>query len=143
MLAAGHRERGLYSPCSKKHDISLIDEHIPNIAVLAADLNKAVQAGWSRRHDLRYKKVEALLLRWEDDDLGVETELKGLQHVLEDFYHYHVQTYHIPSQKPDKALTRRVLEFLSDDSVDTLYVVYYAGHARTTIPGNKAPTWYA
>jgi hypothetical protein len=84
-----------------------------------------------------------LLLRWADDDLGVEIELKGLQHVLEDLYHYQVQIYEIPSDKPDKALTRRVLDFLDQDSEETLYILYYAGHARTSMLANEAPIWYA
>lgn len=45
----------------KPHDISLVNEHIPNIAHIAADLRTAVQAGWSQRHDTQYSKVHALL----------------------------------------------------------------------------------
>ena len=79
------------------------------------------------------------MLRWADDDLRMEIELKGLQHVLEDLYHYQVQIYEIPSDKPDKALTRWVLDFLGQDSEETLYILYYAGHARTSILANEAP----
>jgi hypothetical protein len=69
---------GFVHLAAQTHDISFIGEHIPNISTLAADLKEAVQAAWPHCHDIRYTKVEALLLRWADDDLGVRTELKGL-----------------------------------------------------------------
>ena len=116
-------------------------EHIPSIAHLAADLASAVNAGWSRRHEARYTRVEVLLLRWEDDDLGVVTELEALRHVFEDLYGYGVQSYEIPGEKPDKALKRRVLDFLDFDEDGTLLVVYYAGHAKSQ--ANEAPFWFA
>ncbi|KAE8448946.1 hypothetical protein EG329_008742 [Mollisiaceae sp. DMI_Dod_QoI] len=127
----------------KTHDISLATQHVPDIAYLASDLEKAVKAGWSRRHEMRYSKVHVLLLRWADDDLGVETELKDLQHVFEDLYHYAVELYDIPSQKPDKALTRRVLDFLDQDGAEALFILYYAGHGRIGVHSNEGPTWFA
>lgn len=102
-----------------------------------------MQAGWPRRHDIRYSKVQVLMLRWEDDDLGVITELNALEHVFVDLYHYAVQTYSIPSEKPDKALKRRVLDFLEDDGPETLLILYYAGHATSSLQTNEAPIWSA
>ena len=84
-----------------------------------------------------------LLLRWEDDDLGVETELNDLHHVFTDLFHYGVVTYEIPSDKPDKALKRRVFDFLEHDGLETLLLLYYAGHARTSTQINEAPVWAA
>jgi hypothetical protein len=102
-----------------------------------------VKAGWSRRHDIRYSKVQVLTLRWEDDDLGVITELKALGHVFADLYHYEVRTYSIPREKPDEALKRRVLDFLEHDGPETLLIVYYAGHAISSLQSNEAPIWSA
>ncbi|PVH71184.1 hypothetical protein DL98DRAFT_660783 [Cadophora sp. DSE1049] len=127
----------------KTHDVSLAGEHIPDIAHLATDLQAAVNAGWSRRHDIRYSKVQVLLLKWEDDDLGVETELKDLGHVFSDLFHYGVDVFDIPSEKPDKALKRRVFDFLENDGEETLLILYYAGHARSSIQANEAPVWIA
>ncbi|KAH7370074.1 hypothetical protein BKA65DRAFT_487637 [Rhexocercosporidium sp. MPI-PUGE-AT-0058] len=127
----------------RTHDISLVGEHIPNIAHLAADLQVAVNAGWSRRHNIRYCKVQVLLLKWQDDDLGVETELKDLGHVFADLFHYGVDVFDIPSEKPDKALKRRVFDFLENDADETLLILYYAGHARSSIQANEAPIWIA
>ncbi|KAL2072072.1 hypothetical protein VTL71DRAFT_11415 [Oculimacula yallundae] len=127
----------------KTHDISLVGEHIPDIAHLAADLQVAVNAGWSRRHDVRYSKVQVLLLKWKDDDLGVETELKDLGQVFGDLFHYGVDMFDIPSEKPDKALKRRVFDFLENDGEDTLLILYYAGHAKLSVQANEAPVWVA
>ena len=147
----------------KTHDISLIGEHIPDIVHLAADLQVAVNAVWSRRHDIRYSKVQVLLLRWEDgsyscnlvlrrsqakfisclDDLGVVSELNDLKHVFTDLFQYGVTIYEIPSEKPDKALKRRIFDFLDHDGAETLLILYYAGHAKTSFQVNEAPVWFA
>ncbi|KAH9213693.1 hypothetical protein DL95DRAFT_524350 [Leptodontidium sp. 2 PMI_412] len=127
----------------KTHDISLVGEHIPDIAHLAADLQVAVNAGWSRRHEIRYSRVQVLLLKWQDDDLGVETELKDLGHVFADLFHFGVDVFDIPSDKPDKALKRRVFDFLDNDGDETLLILYYAGHATSNIQANEAPVWIA
>src|SRR5271168_4147525 len=87
---------------SKTHDVSLVEEHIPSIEHLAADLEVAVKAVWPRRHDIRYTQVHVLLIRWEDDDLGVLSEIQELDHVFEDMYNYNVETYDIPNARPEK-----------------------------------------
>jgi hypothetical protein len=75
--------------------------------------------------------------------LGVETELKDLEHVFIDLFYYGVTTYEIPSEKPDKALKRRVFDFLDHDGDETLLILYYAGHAKTSLQLNEAPIWFA
>jgi hypothetical protein len=84
-----------------------------------------------------------LLLSWEADDLGVEAEIQPLRRVLEDRYHFGVQDYKIPSIKPDKALKKRIFDFLDEDDKDTLLIVYYAGHARGALQSNEASLWFA
>lgn len=87
--------------------------------------------------------MQVLLLRWKSDDLGVVTEINDLRHVFEDMYHYHVQDYEIPDERPDSSLSRRVLDFLEKDDQDTLFIVYYTGHAQRSLQTNEAPTWFA
>lgn len=84
-----------------------------------------------------------MLTSWEDDDLGVAKEVEELQNVFNDLYHYDVEVYQIPSVKPDKALKRRMLEFLDEDREETLLILYYAGHARKSLQSNEAPMWVA
>jgi hypothetical protein len=97
------------------HDISYTSNHVPTLSDLTADLEAATHAVWSRRHESRYSKVCALFVRWESDDLGVETESNDLQHVFQDLYHYQVESYKIPDKKPDASLTGRILQFLNND----------------------------
>jgi hypothetical protein len=125
------------------HDVSYVSKHIPSLSELTADLESATHALWSRRHESRYSKVIALFLRWESDDLKVVTESNDLQHVFEDLYHYQVQSYKIPDERPDTSLKRRILQFLENDGKDTLLIVYYAGHAKRNIQLNAAPLWQA
>lgn len=69
--------------------------------------------------------------------------MKALQHVFTDLYSYNVHQYDIPSEKPDKALTRRVLDFLDQDGDETLFIVYYAGHGRNGTHSAEGPLWFA
>jgi hypothetical protein len=58
-------------------------------------------------------------------------------------YKFQVQEYQIPSSKPDKALKRRVSDFLDIDSKDNLLIIYYGGHARRALQSNEASLWFA
>ncbi|KUJ23891.1 uncharacterized protein LY89DRAFT_776104 [Mollisia scopiformis] len=126
------------------HDISCTEFHIPNIHTLGADLDAAVQAVWPTRHQSRYTRVCALLVSWEDDDLGVWREVGPLRSLLKDKYNFDVEEYRIPSVKtPDKALKSRVIDFLDADEDDTLFIFYYAGHARRALDANNSTMWCA
>lgn len=124
------------------HDISNVSTHIPSFSDLTADLEAATRVVWSQRHQSRYSKVYALFLRWKSDDLGVVTESNDLQLVFQDLYHYQVESYKIPDERPDTALKRRLLKFLENDAKDTLLIVYYAGHAKIH-ESHTAPVWHA
>ncbi|KAG4439647.1 hypothetical protein IFR05_004844 [Cadophora sp. M221] len=135
-------EDGFIRLKTNTHDVSYTGEHIPDIAHFAADLNIAVNAGWAQRHEARYSKVHVLLLKWVDDDLGVDSELKDLGQVFSGLFRYDVDVFEIPNEKPDKALSRRVIDFLENDSDQALFIVYYGGHAKPS-QTNGAPIWYA
>jgi len=127
------------------HDVSHTGEHIPDISHFANDLERAAKAAWPRRHQIRYSRVHALLLSWEDDDLGVVSEVNALKDVLADLYHYNVQTYKIPSIKPKRALDARLEDFLrkaeEEGGQETLLIVYYGGHATRIPRSNDFPIW--
>ena len=129
--------------CARVQDTSFTECHIRDIERLGADLNEAVQAAWPKRHSIRYLQVYVLLLSWEADDLNVDQEIEPLRAVLVDRYHFSVQHYKIPGVKPDKALKKRIYDFLEEDDKDTLLIVYYAGHARSALQSNEASLWFA
>jgi hypothetical protein len=86
-------EDGFIRPTPRTRDISRIGSHIPSIQHVVADINDAVQAAWPKRHDIRYSKAHVLLLSWEDDDLGVEEEIKDLRRVFEKRYKCQVEEH--------------------------------------------------
>lgn len=133
-------EEGFIRLPPRTHDISFTEGHA-DIQKLGNDLNAAVQAAWPKRHHVRYSQVHALLLSWVDDDLGVAPEIRGLRNVFKELYNFDVQEYQIPSLKPDRALKRRVNDFLDFDCKDDLLIVYYGGHARRALQSNEAPLW--
>jgi hypothetical protein len=123
------------------HDVSFVEEHIPNIEKFVDDLQVAINAAWPTRKKTRYENVHVLLLSWEDDNLGVELEIKRLGHVFSNLYRFNVQEFKIPRKTPGKATISCVSHFLETDAHDSLLIVYYAGHARlshqTNEPSNK------
>jgi hypothetical protein len=125
------------------HDTSFVDEHIPSIEKFGQDLQVAINAAWPTRSGNRYEEAHVLLLSWEDDNLGVEREIKRLKHVFSVLYRFDVQEFRIPSTTPGKATTFRIGSFLENDSPSSLLIVYYAGHARLSIQTNEPPIWAA
>jgi hypothetical protein len=125
------------------HDVSFVEEHIPSIEKFADDLQIAINAAWLTRKKNNYEDVHVLLLSLEDDNLGVEQEIKRLRHVFACLYRFDVREYQIPRKKPGKAAISRVSPFLGLDDHGTLLIVYYAGRARLSRRTNEPPIWAA
>jgi hypothetical protein len=110
---------------------------------LTSQLQAGVKDVWQNRHGSRYRNVQALCVYWDADDLGVVEEVEVLKHVFSDLYNFDVSKYEIPSHQPDRALKRRVLDFVEQDHQDTLLIFYYAGHAFINPNRHDAPIWAA
>jgi hypothetical protein len=84
----------------------------------------------SRRYSASpYTAVNVLLLSWEDDDLGVATEIAELDKVLRNVYRYSVELWTIPSKKSHNELGDRLRDFTKKyENEDSLLIVYYGGH---------------
>jgi hypothetical protein len=84
--------------------------------------------------------VEVLLLRWEEDDMGVQRELRSLDKVLTERYNFKTHTWLIPSKGSHRALMGEVLQLVKEhESRNTLFIVYYAGHGK--INPSRQSTW--
>lgn len=125
------------------HDTSFTGEHVPKIETFAVDLQAAVNAVWPSRYRGRYGEVHVLLMSWEDDNLGVETEIRRLGNVFSNLYQFEVREFRIPRKTPGKATTKEVSKFLENDGSGNLLVVYYAGHARLSNQANDPAIWTA
>ena len=122
------------------HDTSFTGEHIPRIETFA---EAAVNALWPSRDRGRYTEVHVLLLSWEEDNLGVETEVRRLGGVFSNLYRFDVQEFRIAHKTPGKVTTTEVSKFLGNDGPERLLIVYYAGHARLSHRASDPPIWAA
>ncbi|KAI4286207.1 MAG: hypothetical protein L6R38_000103 [Xanthoria sp. 2 TBL-2021] len=114
----------------RTHDISLVGSHVKDLAEWARILTQTISAAHPRAGGSRYTDVKVLLLSWEDDDLGVATEISELDDVFRYVYGYTTDQWKIPSTQSHIALVRRILDLLADSaSRDKLLIVYYGGHA--------------
>lgn len=128
----------------RTHDISYASNHVASIQCVASDINAAIQAVWPKRHEIRYSQAHVLLLSWEHDDLGVDTEIRDLKLVFQTHYRFEVEEHQISNTKPDKDVKRRVMNFLDDnDGADTVLIIYYGGHARRGEHSNEGSIWFA
>ena len=78
----------------------------------------------------RYSKVSVLLIQWEEDDLGVSTELDKLYKVFKVEYGYDCEDiFEIPESGSQVALTIRLQRLIDNASYDHLLIIYYGGHS--------------
>ncbi|KAK8027580.1 rhodanese-like protein [Apiospora marii] len=150
---------------SATHDISRVSYHVKHLSDFAKsleDVRTSLPLALSRRRVLtmgeppqsaarafpnrgrsqRYKKVQALLLHWRSDDLFVLPELEDLEQCLREDYSFDTDTFAIPSDNSHLELMMRVGSMIKEhESTDTLFIIYYGGHAR--IDDSRQSTWCA
>ena len=86
--------------------------------------------------EYRYLYVRALLLYWEKGEEAFLEELNALEVVLRENYQFSTEIWPIRDEGPFEALSEKLMAFLKDDenSSETLLIIYYGGHAKST-PG--------
>ncbi|TVY59342.1 hypothetical protein LCER1_G000736 [Lachnellula cervina] len=91
----------------------------------------AAKNAFPNRGRSRYQTVNACLIRWEEDDLGVQGELNALDRVLHD-YGFQTNILLIPrSSNPQWDLTEKIMALIRTcDNDRNLFILYYAGHGR-------------
>ena len=102
--------------------------------------NKALYGAFPVHRQPRNATASALLLEWQDDDLGVSSELSKLEEVLDQSFHFQTEMWKIPSREPARALSDKIYEW-KDRYCGTeippgeplpLLILYYGGHAEET-----------
>ncbi|KAK0645859.1 hypothetical protein B0T16DRAFT_428842 [Cercophora newfieldiana] len=82
------------------------------------------------------------MLHWKCDDLFVLPELEDLEKCLREDYRFETETFAIPSENAHLELMLKLGDMVKKhESEDTLFVVYYGGHAR--IDESRQSTWCA
>ncbi|KAM7183554.1 hypothetical protein V8F20_012578 [Naviculisporaceae sp. PSN 640] len=131
-------------------DIQRLDCHIRTSDMIQRfdnaikTLSAKVSDKWATRN-LPYLRVAVLLIRWEEDDLGVDEEIKELQDLLTRFFRYAVDSWLIPKGTPKRvyiALMNKLHSFTeAHNTEDTLIWIYYGGHGRQD-PRYPGPIWF-
>ncbi|KAE9374104.1 hypothetical protein N431DRAFT_556511 [Stipitochalara longipes BDJ] len=132
---------GFPSPYQRTHDTSGSSFHLDGLPEFVEALNQAAERAFPNKTSSqpRYKKVEVLLLRWEQDDLNVEPELSDLARVFRK-YNFGTESWLIPAQNSHRKMMLKAGEFVEKhESKDCLMVVYYGGHAY--INPARQSTW--
>ncbi|KAK4123281.1 hypothetical protein N657DRAFT_574032 [Parathielavia appendiculata] len=82
------------------------------------------------------------MLHWKCDDLFVLPELEDLEKCFREHYNFQTDIFSIPSENSHLELMLKVADMVKQhESEDTLFVVYYGGHAR--IDESRQSTWCA
>ncbi|KAG6213540.1 hypothetical protein E4U34_006663 [Claviceps purpurea] len=131
-------------PRSATHDISRTSFHVKHVGDFAQRLEDSAKRAFPNRGrtSQRYKKVQALLLHWHSDDLFVLPELEDLEKCLRQDFSFGTDIFAIPSENSHLELMMRVAQLVKEhESQDTLFLIYYGGHAR--IDESRQSTWCA
>ncbi|GAB1320120.1 hypothetical protein MFIFM68171_10330 [Madurella fahalii] len=126
------------------HDISRVSYHVKNLESFAQALQDSASRAFPNRGrtSQRYSKVHALMLHWKSDDLFVLPELEDLEKCLRENYCFETDIFSIPSDNSHLELMLKVGDMVKQhESEDTLFIVYYGGHAR--IDESRQSTWCA
>ncbi|KAJ4192224.1 hypothetical protein NW755_004353 [Fusarium falciforme] len=129
---------------SATHDTSRTSFHVKHIGQFAQRLEDSAARAFPNRgrSSARYSNVQALLLHWNSDDLFVIPELEDLEKCLSEDYGFNTDIFAIPSENSHLELMMRIGQLIKEhESQDTLFVVYYGGHAR--IDESRQSTWCA
>ncbi|KAJ4419327.1 hypothetical protein N0V82_005015 [Gnomoniopsis sp. IMI 355080] len=126
------------------HDTSRVNFHVKQIDSFAQTLQDSASRAFPNkgRSSQRYKSVQVLLLHWKTDDLFVLPELEDLEASFREEYGFNTDVFAIPADNPHLDLMMRIGSLIKDhESEDTLFIVYYGGHAK--IDESRQSTWCA
>jgi hypothetical protein len=115
----------------QRRELEKTEFHLPNFRTFIKNLNDATTSQWETRSE-PYKRVFTLLIRWEDDDLGVVQEINDLKCIFGDTYGFDVELWTIASTRDRyQDLSNKIQSSLKEyDTEDSLFILYYGGHAR-------------
>ncbi|CAK7209882.1 hypothetical protein SEUCBS140593_000643 [Sporothrix eucalyptigena] len=129
---------------STTHDIGRVNYHVKHLDSFARTLEDSASRAFPNRgrSQARYNKVISLLVHWKSDDLFVLPELEDLEKCFREDYGFETDTFPIPSENAHLELMMRIGALIKDhEATDTLFIVYYGGHAR--IDESRQSTWCA
>ena len=77
-----------------------------------------------------YKRVQVLMLSWEEGNPDVTKQLVQLKVALEKYYNFTTEHWPIPTLSSHLNLNTKINNFVrTHDGPQTLLAIYYGGHA--------------
>lgn len=100
--------------------------------------NRILQGSFPIQRRPRNATASVLMLKWKDDDLGVNSELVRLRDVFHYLYHFQTEIWEIPREKAAQKLSNKIYdwkhEYCEDEAIPgeplPLLILFYAGHAE-------------
>jgi hypothetical protein len=93
-------------------------------------MEQAAKSAFPNYGRTRYDSVNACLIRWEEDELGVQPEMGRLDNMFQT-YGFKTNTWLIPNENSHLELMSNAIHLLrSSDNERNLFIIYYAGHGR-------------
>ncbi|PHH62949.1 hypothetical protein CDD81_6582 [Ophiocordyceps australis] len=136
---------GFAYPAPATHDTSRTSFHVKHVRDFAQTLEDSASRAFPNRGrapSQRYRNVQVLLLHWESDDLFVFPEVDDLRKCFNDEYGFETDMFIIPIESSHLELMMRLGQLVKEhESEDTLFIIYYGGHAR--IDESRQSTWCA
>jgi len=126
------------------YDLDRLNYHV-RLQDFAVELQKAANAVFPGSQTSRYRKVDVILLSWEDEDpdLPISSEIRELADTFANLYGYQVEEFLIPAEDDShNKLQVKILQFLWHSDPTHLKIVYYAGHAKLASNGQPLLTRY-
>lgn len=104
------------------------------------NLSQAAESIFPNKGRSRYNNVHVLLLRWDEDPMGVHYELDDLSKTFRTLYGYTTETWLIPMEQSHFALMKKALQIVQEyGKTGSLLIVYYAGHG--TMNSSRQAVW--
>ena len=144
-------DTGITSPCDEAvnmfcghwtHPARLTPEaHYHKFEEFRTSANQAFQGAFPPHRQPRNTAASVLMLYWEDDDLGVASEVAMMQEVFDQSYRFETERWQIPNEKPTWKLSNKIHQWKDHYCEDgtcpgkplPLLILYYGGHAEHSV----------
>lgn len=132
------REDGLH----RTHPRGFDNHHVAKLKTFFDDLNESLAYSFPTE-ECPYPAVYVVLVRWVEDDLGVQSEINKLRRILESQFNFEVEEWYIPTSDPYEFLEDKMFHFKkAHQSKSELLIFYYGGHAGKDLKRGRS-IWYA
>jgi hypothetical protein len=118
--------------------VELQNPYNDTFEVYRNNANRVLEGCFPIHHRSRNATASVLLVKWEDDDLGVNRELVRLRDVFDYLFHFETEIWEIPSSRAAQELSNKIYEWKHRYCEDEAYpgdalpllILFYGGHAE-------------